>query len=1149
MKKISDIVLLLAKMIVLVVFMLPVGRSYASDSTSREDSIIEVPKYLIASWYRGIDKEAYDNSKWYRNTSFTFNLNPEMMWDRARYDYNFFNFGFSLNKEFNPSSAVSVGFSFANSDKSDFNFRRTGGDIGYLWNLTNFYYGMDRTRRYSILTSTGLEFGSIKADDNYKKLYYGGYLGLRFNRTFSPHTSFFIEPRLGLYSDSYDAMTNKEGIDALVSTHLGLNYKLSEMLNIVKEKKSIRPLHMKNWFFEIGGDVLLPIPKIEYITESDYSDRINYGTSFGLGYRVNPLTAARGRFTYYKDNYTDTKNYLGAIDLVLSGTNIFLGENERRYVDMALALGPLFQLFKQPEDNKTHFNWGAETSLQFTRRITPTWELFVEPRLQLIQDYTNNENSDSNLKKRWDINAGMIYLYEKRIKQKFDEWSPLRNWYIQTLLGSQIESISSGHQIGSFDFSIGRNFGPLWSARASVFSGELKSNEPDFDESWNPMFVTYYGGRFEMVANLLRMFSPALEDSRWNLNISGGAEVGHLSNHYKKDIAVVAGSQLQYRFSRNGWITAGGRFEQPLKFDAKLPVSAHLGVQYDLKDNKRIDILENYWRWYYQGNIGFRNAFFNMDNFTYGAAVGLNFTPVHGGRIEFIGSKKNKSEDGTLYNWMSISPEYVFNLSNKVYGEDDNRKLDIEFLGGLDLMIHNSNFKNSKIGFAMGTQLNAYLNNSLALFVQPRFSIQPFDDIIAPTGHDKVQYLTLVGLRYIHNRYYTKTSEYRELLGDKQYEFFYNLRQRWNNWHPFQNFHPFNGLKEWHPMQNLHKIKMNDEPNRWVPLKKWYFQTTWSAQLASIPTGHQIGSFDFAIGRHINPLWDIQASVFSGELESNESDIDWFNNPMFVSYFGGRAELLFNYLRLFSPAIKDSRWNMNISGGLEMGHLTNHHKKDLAIVAGSQLQFRLTSNTWLSAGGRIEMLNKFDAKLPLSGVFGIHYNMNNERRIDILKNNWRWYVQGGTGFHNSFFNMDNIAYTGAVGININPVHGVRFEFIDRDHWKNISPEYVFNLSNKYLGEDDKRKVDVELFAGLDYMYKDKELGYNFGTQINANINKSISVFIQPRFSVQPSDKNVNTILNEKVMVQYFTLFGLRYSHNKFKSTKKKDPVINFDEFE
>lgn len=756
MKKISDIVLLLAKMIVLVVIMLPVGRSYASDSTSREDSIIEVPKYLIASWYRGIDKEAYDKSTWYRNTSFTFNLNPELMWDKSRYDYNFFNFGFYLNKEFNPSSTLSLGFSFANSDKSDYNFRRVGGDIGYLWNLTNFYYGMDRTRRYTLMATTGLEFGSIKADDNYKKLYYGGYLGLRLNRTFSPHTTFFIEPRLGLYSDSYDALSNEEGLDALVSAHLGLNYKLSEMLNIVKERKKIRPLHLKNWFFEVSGNAYLPIPKAEYVSEnSKYMDRINFGANFGMGYRVNPLTAARARFGYSKDRYGDVQQYLGALDLMLSGTNIFLGENERRYVDMALIIGPMIQFSKQQEEtgeSKLHLSWGAEAGLQFTRRLNPNWEIFFEPRLHLIQDYTKVANADFTLKKMWDMNLGMVYIYEKRLKQKRDSWKPMQNWYFQTMFNAQLASIPTGHQIGSSDFTIGRAFGPLWSLQASVFSGGLESEEPNFDESWNPMFVTYYGGRAEVVLNFLRMISPVLERSRWNLNFSGGIEMGRLTNHYNNDMAVVLGSQLQYRLTSNMWLTGGGRLEKLMHFNAKLPLSGQLGVQYDLNNEKRIDILKNYWRWYVQGDLGFRNAFFNMDNISFGGAAGINITPEHGARIEFIGTKPNEY-DGLYHNWISVSPEYVFNLTNQLLGEDDHRKVDVELLGGIDFMMHSKNFKNTEIGLGFGAQVNAYVNKSIAVFIEPRFSVQPFDKIVAPSSHDKVQYFTLFGLRYTHNRF------------------------------------------------------------------------------------------------------------------------------------------------------------------------------------------------------------------------------------------------------------------------------------------------------------------------------------------------------------------------------------------------------------
>lgn len=336
-------------------------------------------------------------------------------------------------------------------------------------------------------------------------------------------------------------------------------------------------------------------------------------------------------------------------------------------------------------------------------------------------------------------------------------------------------------------------------------------------------------------------------------------------------------------------------------------------------------------------------------------------------------------------------------------------------------------------------------------------------------------------------------------------------------------------------------------------MQKWYIQTNWSAQLSSLTSGHQIGSFDFAIGRKLGNLFSVQASVFSGELLSEEQNINDTDNPMFVSYYGGRAEMVFNFLRLFSPAIVESRWNWNVSGGVEMGHLTNHHNNDFAIVATSQLQYRIGKRAWISAGGRVEKLNKFDAKLPLSGLLGIQYDFSNDRRIDILANRFRWYVQTNSGFRRSFFNMDNLVYGGAFGMNVTPRHGFRIGYLGTEknqgadgtyyNWMSLSPEYVFNLTNHILGEDDKRRVDMELFAGLDLVIHNSSIlnsqtrvGYNFGTQINANITKSISLFIQPRFSYLPNDKIHAPTSHDKL--QYFTLFGIRYSHNRFKSMKQ-----------
>ena len=115
---------------------------------------------------------------------------------------------------------------------------------------------------------------------------------------------------------------------------------------------------------------------------------------------------------------------------------MFLGENGRRYIDMAVTIGPVMQITSFQGESENNISWGGEAGLQFTGRITPTWELFVEPRFQIIQNYTSSNVNDMNLKKRWDMSVGMVYIYERRINQRLEETKPLSNWYLQSTIGA-----------------------------------------------------------------------------------------------------------------------------------------------------------------------------------------------------------------------------------------------------------------------------------------------------------------------------------------------------------------------------------------------------------------------------------------------------------------------------------------------------------------------------------------------------------------------------------------------------------------------------------------------------------------------------------------------------------------------------------------
>lgn len=723
--------------------------------TLRENDSIDVPSHLFPSIYHAPSPDRFDSTHWYNNTSLTFDWTQQLVLNSRTSHERLNGFGFSLLKEYTPSHALVLRGAFDTHRK----YMSLG--LGYMLNLTNYFWGYDRTRRNTWSFTTGLE-GGVQDHENY---FLGGYTGLRFEHALTPYSSLFFEPRLGVYGQYYaptlSAGESDDPVISAINAQVGYRFRLAQHTTAMPQLKAISTQHEHNFFVEMGG--LMHEEHMFYDvtreregsytdingnlvtggTETVTQDTLMFGSgfSFGLGYRGNGYSAAMARVDVSKAN--DNVHLTTAIDYLFSFTNAFLGENEHRHTDMDFLIGPVV-MFDHLDKDKAQFSMGLEWGARMARHLSPEWELYVEPRWNFVKCYT--DGVDGLRYVNFQPSLGFAYTYQHRMLFKPTHQQPMNGWYVQSLLGMQLATLDSeggSHQIGDMEFNLGRDISPLWGGRIGIFSGSMKNGEKDplsgeYNDLQYPMYYSYFGVRAEAVMHFLRMLSPSLEDSRWNWSMSAGLEFGQVSNLHRNEMAVSLGSQLQYRMTSHTWLTMGGRYRILSKGEAIKPMEGLIGVQYDFTQPRTFDFDPVPFHVYVMGGGTYRNAFFNSDEIGYNVSLGADFHRVNGIRINMFSSKDRSTMLGL---------DYVNNFTAALMGENQRRRADMSFLIGIQVDKDHMSDGKEAYGLGLGLEADYHLSRHISLFVTPRLSVMPWIESAAIVN-EKCSLYSLFGLRY-----------------------------------------------------------------------------------------------------------------------------------------------------------------------------------------------------------------------------------------------------------------------------------------------------------------------------------------------------------------------------------------------------------------
>lgn len=212
------------------------------------------------------------------------------------------------------------------------------------------------------------------------------------------------------------------------------------------------------------------------------------------------------------------------------------------YIETAIGLGVYGT---KPKDGKMKFSAGMHGGVIFIRRLGKYIDMYIEPRLNLFTDGIDAREAARKYDIGFQTLVGMRYRMTK--------FEPIRN---KDYMDNMFYEIYAGAR-GDFGnrswanlkmktlgptagIAVGKWIHPL-GVKATLFGGwEYVPNDRMNDKSEEP----YAGLRLEGMANLNSLFTHYGENHKFELNLSGGIELGFLAHKgslYSKKICSFRG--------------------------------------------------------------------------------------------------------------------------------------------------------------------------------------------------------------------------------------------------------------------------------------------------------------------------------------------------------------------------------------------------------------------------------------------------------------------------------------------------------------------------------------------------------------------------------------------------------------------------------
>jgi len=423
-------------------------------------------EHLIISRYKNPDKHTFEkNSVFNHWTAGVYTDQPLAFIAPNRNSYAAemnSHWGVFAGKQFDPHNALRIQYDFGKihfSGTPSALAKRHQIGIDYLWDMSNYFYGYNEARPWSLSYLVGVNIGKT-SEAGSSSIFGGVHTGTQLRGNLSPRTFIFIEPHLTVYMGDMNTFrdpTDWHKIRFASNTLVGAAARLSNPYRVLQWNHNIPSDSISlldNYFIQLshgGYSQLTGLQGSITVWEPSFQGAI--------GHWINPKLAIRTSFYAGKLNHPQQNNSVGIItEGVLNIPETFNFSLGRFGIEASLGLRYDFMA----HDNISE---GTSSALQLKYFANQQFALFAEGRYSSMHD-----NEAGYYETFTNLNLG-VELY----RTNFDRYNakqmtmgnvPYRTQYFASLgYGQMYPLLLSGNWASTlsstYDWAIGYRFDAL----------------------------------------------------------------------------------------------------------------------------------------------------------------------------------------------------------------------------------------------------------------------------------------------------------------------------------------------------------------------------------------------------------------------------------------------------------------------------------------------------------------------------------------------------------------------------------------------------------------------------------------------------------------------------------------------------------------
>lgn len=646
-------------------------------------------------------------------------------------------------------------------DRSWETFGLFGFNLDYMANITAFARGYNPDRLFELYGIAGVTYKRSFQYGNGKHVY-GGVAGFQGSFTISPLVDLYIEPKVSLVNDSYNDSRKEQRrkFDLIPEVTIGATYK---MVPDAKRKTTefTNTSFKDNLFFTTAFGVQRVTSRLMDLKDNNYagfSGMLGFGGWFNgvHGIRLSALAGFAPYISSESGVSSSTKliNGVGRADYLVNYSNLFGGYNESRIFKLIGTFG-LELAGTRYEDTSWNLAGGIGLGLQGAFRVSPTVDLFMEPRMSFYnKTYTHGINN------RFDSVASMLFgvTYHssdneyRKDNDVFAHKSKTDHMFVTASAGmgatySRYDQNLSGGESLAYRFNIGfgkwftKNSGLQISGGALLFG--TRNPNTDANEPYRARTLTLGA---DYLLNMTNVVAGYREDRLFEVIAGAGASaIYHHSTFYPALQTFLRGNfNLKNNWSvyvepHALWSPTRRVFTNTISTRKAMVMTANVGTSYTMRGYDAASYQEfsatEGKRLFFSLGAGISgnldNRLFSDTKFRVGPigllSVGSWASPVLGWRVNVMAEKLNGTTNYEDISHAGLEADVLFNFMNAALGYKPYRLFDLNLTAGVHagfaVVNHSMRFipgvKGSlqgvfnitpKVGVYVEPQLAVYLN-------------------------------------------------------------------------------------------------------------------------------------------------------------------------------------------------------------------------------------------------------------------------------------------------------------------------------------------------------------------------------------------------------------------------------------------------------